>query len=188
MIKIGIQGIQGSFSEIAAQQFITKQAISDYKIEYLVSSENVLHAVENNLVDFGVFAMENAQGGIVIESLIALTKHCCHIVDMFHIPISQNLIALPGITKEDITEIHSHQQALRQCKDYLAAHFPNCSLIEEDDTAASAHRLQAGTLPKTAAVIASKPCATLYRLNLLIEDIQDLKEANLTLFLAVTNT
>ncbi|MFK3617889.1 prephenate dehydratase domain-containing protein, partial [Coxiella burnetii] len=59
-----------------------------------------------------------------------------------------------------------------------------CPLIEENDTAESARRLKAGELPKTAAVIANKACAEIYNLQLLKENIHDLKN-NLTLFLGV---
>ena len=84
----------------------------------------------------------------------------------------------------DVTEIHSHQQALRQCKDYLAEHFWTRPLIEADDTAEAARRLSQGKLPKTAGVVGSKYCAELYGLNILDKDIHDLKH-NLTLFLSV---
>ncbi len=103
---------------------------------------------------------------------------------MFSILISQNLITLPGVALEQITEIHSHQQALRQCRDYLTTHFWGLPLIEESDTAYAAERLQKGELPNTAAVIANKTCAELYHLQLLRENIHDLKN-NLTLFLGV---
>jgi len=184
MIIIGIQGVKGSFSEIAAKKFATSQTIEDYQLSYLTSSGNVLIAVENGDVNFGVFAMENAQGGVVLESVKALASHRCTIVDMFHIPISQNLIVPPGVTMDEITEIHSHRQALRQCRDFLSNYFWGCPLIEEADTAESARRLRDGELPKTAAVIANKACADIYNLELLQADVHDLKN-NLTLFLAV---
>jgi prephenate dehydratase len=184
MITIGIQGKKGSFSEVAAKQFAQTQQWNSYELVYLVSSENVLRAVENKTVNYGIFAMENAQGGVVIESVKALAKYRCHIIEMFHIMINQNLLTLPGLTIKEITEIHSHEQALRQCRNYLATHFWGLPLIEEVDTAEAARRLQAGELPKTAAVIANKTCAELYHLQLLQADIHDLKN-NLTLFLAV---
>lgn len=183
-MKIGIQGKVGSFSEVAAKQYITNQSIQKYEIDYLVSSENVLNAVENKKVDIGIFAIENAQGGVVIESIKALAKYRCEILEMFSIFISQNLLTLPGVSLKEITEIHSHEQALRQCRQYLAANFWGLPLIEEVDTAEAARRLQIGELPKTAAVIANKACAEIYQLNLLQPDIHDLKN-NLTLFLAV---
>lgn len=184
MTIIGVQGIKGSFSETAANHFAQSHRIDNYQLDYLTSSENVLRTVEHGVVDFGIFAIENSLGGVVIESIKALASHRCTIIDMFHIPISQNLLVSPGITADDITEIHSHRQALRQCRQYLAHHFQSCPLIEEVDTAAAARRLRDGELTKTTAVIANKSCAMIYNLELLQTDIHDLKN-NLTLFLGV---
>ena len=103
---------------------------------------------------------------------------------MFHITVSQNLLATENIHIGDITAIYSHQQALRQCKDYLAEHFWTRPLIEADDTAEAARRLSQGKLPKTAGVVGSKYCAELYDLNILEKEIHDLKH-NLTLFLGI---
>ena len=184
MIKIGIQGGKGSFSEEAACEFAKNHGYDDFSVEYLISSETVLAFVEDEMVNYGIFAMENAQGGVVIESVEALAVHRCEIVEMFYITISQNLLGHHGVHLGDITEIHSHQQALRQCKDYLSEHFWTRPLIEADDTAEAARRLADGKLPKTAGVIANKSCADLYGLEILQESIHDLKH-NLTLFLGV---
>lgn len=184
MKTIGIQGGNGSFCHEAAVNFSKNHGIKKYKIEFLISSEKVLNAVENSKVDFGIFAMENAQGGVVLESVKALAHYKCEIVEMFYIPISQNLLARRGVFVGDVTEIHSHQQALRQCRDYLSEHFWTRPLIEEDDTAEAARRLKEGKLHKTAAVIAPKSCADLYGLVILQEDIHDLKN-NLTLFIGI---
>ncbi len=184
MKLIGIQGGKGSFSEQAAHEFAHNHGLDGAEIKYLISSEAVLESVEEESVHFGIFAMENAQGGVVIESVEALAKHRCKIIEMFHIPVDQNLLGLPGVHVGDVTEIHSHQQALRQCKDYLSEHFWTRPLIEEDDTAEAARRLAEGKLPPTAGVIANKNCADLYNLDILQESIHDLKH-NLTLFLGV---
>lgn len=184
MLSIGIQGDKGSFSEQAAKDFAQRQKLGAFTIDYLISSKRVLKAVEQGDVDFGIFAIENSQGGVVIESIEALAAHRCDIVEMFQILIQQNLLTLAGATKDKIKSIHSHQQALRQCRNYLAKDFNNCPLVEEPDTAKSARDLQEGKLPKTAAVIANKACAELYGLEILRENIQDMKN-NLTLFLAV---
>ena len=183
-MKVGIQGIEGSFSEEAAKSYCKKFGIEDFELKYLVSSMNVLNSLSNNSIDTGIFAMENAQGGIVIESIEALAKYRCNIIEMFHISVEQNLLTLKNINIGDITEIHSHQQALRQCKDFLGEHFWTRPLIEEDDTAEAARRLAEGKLPRTAAVIANKACAELYGLEILQKSIHDLKH-NLTLFLGL---
>ena len=183
-MKVGIQGIEGSFSEEAAKSYCKKFGIEDFELKYLVSSMNVLDSLSNNSIDTGIFAMENAQGGIVIESIEALAKYRCNIIEMFHISVEQNLLTLKNVNIGDITEIHSHQQALRQCKDFLGEHFWTRPLIEEDDTAEAARRLAEGKLPRTAAVIANKACAELYGLEILQKSIHDLKH-NLTLFLGL---
>ena len=184
MITIGIQGGKGSFSEKAGNKFAHNHGLENAKIVYQISSEQVLAGIESGETEYGIFAMENAQGGVVIESVEALAKYRCIIIEMFHIPINQNLLGLPGMHVGDVTEIHSHQQALRQCKDYLSKHFWTRPLIEEDDTAEAARRLSEGKLPKTTGVIANKACANLYGLDILQESIHDLKH-NLTLFLGV---
>ena len=184
MSTIGIQGGKGSFSEQAAHEFAHNHGLERAEINYQISSEAVLSGVENGDTDYGIFAMDNAQGGVVIESVEALAKYRCDIVEMFHIPVDQYLLGLAGTLVGDVTEIHSHQQALRQCKDYLSEHFWTRPLIEEDDTAEAARRLSEGKLPSTAAVIANKACADLYGLNILTKSIHDLKH-NLTLFLGV---
>ena len=183
-MKIGIQGAVGSFSEEASNKFMKDHGLEDVTIEYLISSKEVLQSVENQKVEYGIFAMENAQGGVVIESVEALALHKCKIIEMFYMPIEQNLLALDGINIGDITEIHSHQQALRQCKDYLIENFWSRPLIEADDTAESARRLSEGKLSETAAVIANKACAELYNLKIIERSIHDLKH-NLTLFIGV---
>jgi prephenate dehydratase len=121
---------------------------------------------------------------VVIESVEALAKNQCKIIDMFYVEISQNLLAKDNIALGDIEEIHSHEQALKQCKDYLAEKFWSKKLVEEDDTAKAAQDLAEGKLPDHVGVIASRNSAERYGLNILENDIHDLKK-NLTLFLAV---
>ena len=183
-MKLGIQGIEGSFSEQAAKSHCKKFGIEDFELKYLVSSMNVLNSLSDKSIDTGIFAMENAQGGVVIESVEALAKNQCEIIDMFYVEISQNLLAIEGVSVGDIEEIHSHEQALKQCKDYLAEKFWSKKLVEQDDTAKAAQDLASGKLPKHVAVIASKFSAEKYGLKILENDIHDLKR-NLTLFLAV---
>ena len=184
MKKIGIQGIEGSFSEEAAKSYCQKFGISDFELAYLVSSMNVLDGLTEKTIDTGIFAMENAQGGVVIESVEALAKNQCKIIDMFYVEISQNLLAKDHIALGDIEEIHSHEQALKQCKDYLAEKFWSKKLVEHEDTAKAAQDLAEGKLSDNVGVIASKNSAEKYGLNILQNDVHDLKK-NLTLFLAV---
>lgn len=183
-ITIGIQGDKGSFSEEAAQVLIQQRGYTQATLDYLVGSAQVLTALERGQISMGLIAIENAKGGVVIESIEALAKTRCQIEEMFPIMVHQQLLVQPGTQKSDITAIHSHPQAIKQCRDYLATHFWGCNLVNEKDTALTAKRLATGELPRTVAVIGNKQCANLYGLTCLAEDIQDLKN-NLTLFLVL---
>ena len=108
--------IKQSFNKLLAIIILLGRGI---EIAYL----NVLNGISDNTIDVGIFAMENAQGGVVIESVEALAENKCKIVDMFYIEISQNLMAKENISLGEIEEVHSHEQALKQCKDYLAEKF-----------------------------------------------------------------
>ena len=183
MIKVGVQGDVGSFSEKAGHTFAERKGLKEYEIVYLVSSQNVMKAIEAGDVDFGVTAIENSQGGVVLETIHAMAAHRFAIHDLFQIMVIQNLLVKPGTKMTDIKSIHSHQQALRQCRNFLAEHLWGTELVEADDTALSAKRLSEGQLDPGAAVIANAACAELYGLEILQANIQDLKN-NLTMFIA----
>jgi len=172
-MKIGIQGVAGSFNEAAAKAFIAKHHIANAEISYLVSSEPVLAGLDKGSIDYGVIGIFNNRGGVVWESIEALAKYRCQIIDRISMLISQNLLTLPGQIFSDLTEIHSHVQALSQCREYIEKSLPHAKIIEAMDTAQAAQFLAIGKLPKTAAVIASKSCAALYNLQMLVTDIQD---------------
>src|SRR4051812_7873084 len=88
---IGVSGAMGSFSEEAARTFAHKAGIKSYKIEYLISVENVLSALEKGDISLGIFPIENSNGGIVIETVHAMSKHNFHIRKIFEIDIHMNL-------------------------------------------------------------------------------------------------
>lgn len=173
-MTIGIMGAKGSFSEEAARAYMAKEGISA-DIAYLVSAERVLTALEEGSIDKGIFPIENSNGGIVIEAVYGMARHRFAVEKLFEIDVHQNLLALPGTNADQITEITSHDQALKQCRMYLKRKWPGIELTEYADTAKAAEDLASGTLPPTTAVIASKAAAELYNLDILEESIQDLK-------------
>lgn len=184
--KIGIMGIEGSFSEEAALEYAKDNKLDDIELVNLISSENVLRDVETGDVDFGVFALENSNGGVVYESIYAMAAHRFKVADLFEIDVNQTLLALPSLEgRENIDRIASHQQALRQCRMWLRHNFPTTLTTEETDTAESARMLANGELPRSTAVIAAERCAEIYGLEVIERRIQDLK-FNFTTFVAAT--
>ena len=184
MTKIGISGAQGSFSEEAASCYCQKSNITEYELAYLVSVESVLSALNKKEIDLGIFPIENSNGGIVIESVYAMSRHVFEIKELFEIPVIHCLLVKPGTKKEEIKNIASHDQALKQCKMYLKRTWAEAHLQETEDTAKAAKDLSKGKLPQNTAVLAPESCAKLYGLEILEKSVQDLK-FNFTSFLAV---
>lgn len=184
-IKIGVSGNIGSFSEEAANYYCAKNGVTDYELRYLIGVESVLASLNDDKIEKAVFPIENSNGGIVLEAVYAMAKYNFEIEKIFEIDIKMNLMAKPGMKKENVKKIISHQQALRQCRMYLKRICPDVELEEYSDTASAAKDLSAGTLPQDSAVIAPRICAKLYNLDLLEEGIQDLK-FNFTTFIVAT--
>ncbi|MBU4332669.1 prephenate dehydratase [Patescibacteria group bacterium] len=184
MTIIGISGARGSFSEQAAREYVRTNNISDFRLEYLISAENVLTTLNQGKIDLGIFPIENSNGGVVLEAIYAMSKHIFNIKNIFEIPVIHCLLVAPGTKKETIAKIASHPQAIKQCKMYLKRIWPKAGLEERDDTAHAAEDLKNKVLSATTAVIAPESCAKLYNLEILEKGIQDLK-FNYTSFLAV---
>ncbi len=183
-IIIGISGDVGSFSSQAAEEFARKDGITDFEIAYLITVENVLKQLDDKKINLGIFPIENSNGGIVIESINAMSKHIFKIKKIFEIPVIHCLLTKPGIAKEDIKIIASHDQALKQCKQYLKRKWAETNLEETEDTAQAAKELSTGKIEEDTAILAPEACATLYGLIVMEKGIQDLK-FNFTNFLVV---
>lgn len=188
-IIIGIQGGKGSFNEEACLYYCEKNKIKNFEIKYLYTSNNVLRSLSEKKIDKGQFAIQNSIGGMVHETLDALSKYNCRILNEFEIIINHCLLGWEGVKIEEIKTIMSHPQALAQCKSTLAKKHRDKKLVSGKgnlvDQATAAKFLSLGKIPKSTAVLASSVCAKIYpNLEILAEGLQDRKD-NYTTFLFV---
>ncbi len=185
-IKIGIQGGKGSFNEEACHQFCDSENIPDYVIEYLYTSEAVLVALDAGEIDYGQCAIQNAIGGMVRETVSALSKHICEIAYEFEFEVNHCLHARPGVTIDDVRIIMSHPQALAQCQHNLAHKYSDKELKTETgkliDQALLAQHLGEGKLGRSVSVLAPRICSELYGLDIIDQNLQDMKN-NFTTFI-----
>ncbi len=175
--RISIQGYEGSFHEVAALAYFN-EPVSIIPCDTF--REVVKLASDQKKSDGGLMAIENSIAGSILPNYSLLQKSKLIIAGEIYLQINQQLMANPGVTTSDISEVHSHPMALLQCMDYLEK-FPQWKLVESEDTALSAkhiHRHQ----NKHVAVIASKRAAELYSLEILGKNIQSNKN-NYTRFL-----
>lgn len=182
---VGIQGRRGSFNEEAVLRYIAKERIANPHIIYLVTTHRVLKALSDGKIDRGIFAVQNSNRGMVVETFQALTAYNCFPVADFWMRVVQCLITRDSIALEDITEVHSHPQALGQCVGWLRKNLPWADLVEGEDTADCALHLSQNRLSKTTAVIGSMRCVDHYPgLHVVAENIADDPE-NITQFIIV---
>ena len=175
--RVSIQGYEGSFHQVAAQQFFGK----DVEVIACATFREVIKVASNRKEsDGGVMAIENSIAGSILPNYNLLQKSNLRVVGEIYLQIKQNLLVNPGVGLEDIREVHSHPMALLQCIDYLEKH-PGWKLVETEDTALSAKHLQQHRSRHTAA-IASRLAADLFGLEVLAPAIQTMKN-NYTRFL-----
>ena len=187
-VVIGIQGGKGSFNEEAINYYLKRSNIQKYKIEYLHTTEGVLKSLHEGDVDRGQFAIHNSTGGIVGESVEAMAKYKFKILEEFAIIISHALMIRKDAKLSEITTIMTHPQVLAQCKTSLAQKYPNLKQTsgvgELIDHALVAKNMYEKKIPKNVATMGSKILADIYDLQVVEDNLQDLKE-NYTSFLVV---
>jgi len=134
------------------------------------------------MCEWAVLPIENSLGGSIHTVYDLLLRYRLHIVGETSVAVNHCLLALPGTKREDIKRVLSHPQALAQTDGYLR----RLNVIKEavDDTAGAAQMVSREKLQGVAAV-ASRRAAELYGLEIVDEDIQDMKD-NVTRFIKLS--
>jgi prephenate dehydratase len=178
-LRVAILGGFGTNSETAAIAFYGDS------IEPVPQSDfdGIFEAVTNGQADRGVVPIENSLAGSIHRNYDLLLRHDLSIVGETQIPIAHQLIALPGVTLEDIRRVYSHPQALAQCEQTIARLLPQAELVSTNDTAGSLKMLKEKNI-RDGAGLASQRAAVLYNLNVLQPNVQDNPE-NYTRFVMV---
>ena len=173
---VSIQGYEGSFHQVAAQQFFGKNI---RVIPCATFREVVKIAGSRKESDGGVMAIENSIAGSILPNYNLLQKSNLQVVGEVFLHIRQNLLVNPGVKLQDIKEVHSHPMAIQQCLEFLDKY--DWKLVETEDTALSAKLLHQHRNRHTAA-IASRLAAELFQLEMVAPNIHTLKN-NYTRFL-----
>ena len=181
MKKIAIQGMIGSFHDIAAHQYFGEE-----KIELICCNtfEEVFEEIRKDSNVIGMTAIENTIAGSLLHNYELLRDSGTTIVGEHKLRISHSLLCLPGESWDDLVEVNSHPVALAQCREFLQKH-PQLKIVETDDTAGSAKNISEKQL-KGHAAICSKFAAPLYNMEVLEEGIETNKH-NFTRFLVVAD-
>ena len=174
---VACQGVEGANSQVACDRLLPRG-----NIVYVKSFEAVFSAVESGLCKFGVVPIENSSNGSVRAIYDLIQRKKFSIVRSTRLCIRHELLALPGVKMDDITEIYSHEQAIGQCSKFLNS--LNGVHVSPCDNTAMAAKMVAESGSRHAAAISSHPCAALYGLECVSDAIQD-SDNNYTRFFCI---
>jgi prephenate dehydratase len=177
-IKVAFQGEPGAYSEAAAIAHYDN-GIQTIPCETFT---DVFLAVVDGKTHHGFIPIENSLAGSIHKNFDLLLRHALYIVGEHHQRIRHCLMAIPGVTIEEVREVYSHPQALAQCEGFLSG-LPGVRSIASADTAGSARWIKEQGM-RSAAAVASRRAAEVYGMEILVEGIED-DPANYTRFLAL---
>ena len=173
------QGREGGNGHEAACKFFGDNAKFIKKAYF----DEVLESIRSGESYYGVLPLENSSTGMVNEVLDILADYNCKIVGEIYLPIEYGLMAKKGSSIKDIKKVISHHQALKQCSNFIKE-----NNFEEDaaSNTAEAAYIVANENDKTIASISNKNACKIYGLEMLKENIENIK-GNTTRFIIVAN-
>ncbi|MDB4953024.1 MAG: pheA [Myxococcales bacterium] len=180
-LRISYQGVEGSYSHLTAQRRYGGRpggALLGGFDSFRAAADSVIHGD----ADLALLPIENTTAGSINETYDLLADGKLHITGEIVSAIEHCLLALPGVTLDELRVVISHPVALAQCTTFFAQH-PQLTARAELDTAGAARRVaQAGD--RTLAAIASAAAAKTYGLAILAQGVQS-AAGNATRFVEV---
>ena len=172
---VAIQGERGSFSEEAAERLLGRN-IDILCCEHF---EEVFQFAFEAKAEYCVIPIENSLAGSIYKNYDLLLRHQLKIVREINLRIEHHLIALKGVSFEQIRTVMSHPVALDQCENFFDR-FGHLIKQSAYDTSGSVKRVVEEKL-RDAGVIAGKRAAQFYGGHILMTGIEDNKQ-NFTRF------
>ena len=162
--RAAYQGVEGAFAHIALKALFPHAEAVSYS-----TWDEVFEAVASGEAAHGVVPFENSHAGDVSAVLDLCYNHPeLWVVDVYDLPISQNLLVLPGTQLSQLRTVYSHQQAIAQSETFLKQfRLPATAMANT----AMAAKFVAESKDPTKAAIASAETAALYGLEILVPNI-----------------
>jgi prephenate dehydratase len=176
--KIAYQGEPGANSHIACLE-----AFPGHDPLPCGTFEDAFQAVTEGEAALAMIPIENSVAGRVADIHHLLPRSNLHIVGEHFLPVHHQLMVVPDADPARVRSVHSHVQALGQCRRTIRE--LGLKPVVAADTAGAARELaEAGDL--TRAAIASRLAADIYGLRIVRADIED-ESHNTTRFVVLAS-
>jgi len=162
---IAYQGAPGANSDLAC-----RSVFPDMTTLPCASFEDAFAAVHEGKAKLAMIPVENSVAGRVADIHHLLPHGGLHIIGEHYQRVVHCLVAPQGATMDRLSEVHSHIQALSQCRNYLRER--GLKPVNNADTAGAAADVARWSDP-TKAAISSDLAAEIYGLQVLAKGIED---------------
>lgn len=170
MTRIAFLGPPGTFGEEA---LLTQPDLAGADLVPMASHAEVLAAVDGGEVDLGFVGFENSIEGSVRSVLDQLVFELDLLITReVVLPISQNLLAPPGVGLGDVRRVVSFPDAMEQCREFFARELSEAELVAANSTA-EAVRLVGEERPEATAALGTALAAKLYGLDVVAAGVED---------------
>ncbi|MGF1631544.1 MAG: prephenate dehydratase [Kiloniellaceae bacterium] len=173
---IAFQGVPGAYSDMAC-----RAARPQMTTLPCTSFEDTFAAVRDGRARFAMIPIENSSAGRVADIHHLLPESGLHIIGEHFQKVEHQLLAPQGTTRDRIKTVHSHVQALSQCRHYTRRE--GLLPVTHADTAGAAKEVAELDDP-TRAAIASALAGEIYGLQVLDANVQDIPH-NTTRFIVM---
>ena len=173
-VSVAIQGIEGSYSQLAAKQFFDAKGIAANYVRSATFADAVA-AVQEDRADVAVLPIENTTSGAISEVYDLLLDSQLHFVGDVRFRVRHCLLGIAGSSLSDLRRVYCHPQTVAQCSGFLAS-LDDCEIVYFSDTAGSGKRIRDLNDPSVAA-IASEDAGRLFGLDVLKTGIANRDES-----------
>lgn len=195
-LYIAVAGDAGSFSEAVGARYIEREGLT-HQVLLATDAKGVMAALQEGRAALGVLPIINSttfirDGVHTVPMTRAVLDEAQkegrppRVVGTSAIRVSFDLCVRPGVRREQVRKIVSHEQVLNQSRNSLTALFPGVPQENYVDSAKAGHDLMNGILTDDTAVVV--PFLFTEKnpgLSVLEHNVQDSKD-NFTAFVIVT--
>lgn len=163
-------GMDSNTGKAAQKHFVTQYKAD--RVTYVSEIAEVFQKVVSGECAWGVVPSANSYTGAVeaTESALGMYQDVIKIHDQVRLQIQHCLMGVSGATLEGIREVWSHEQALKQCREWLRDHMGSVIQKNKPSTALAAEAV-AQERDFNYAAIAPPEAARAYNLTILADSI-----------------
>jgi len=179
MKKIGYQGEEGSYSDVAVIKYFGEDVAKKSYSNFIEMMEDM----NSMKLDYCVLPIENTTTGPITRAVDLLKDYDMQIIGEEYVDVNHCLIGFKNAEFKDIEVVYSHPEALKQCDQFFEK-YEDIKKVAYIDTAKSVEYIKTSG-DKTKGALASYRAAEIHDMKIIKKNMQDNKN-NITRFAVIS--